>query len=112
MPVASSSPASGGMLASQEHLDHLRLLDRGRKLALENLLAGIEHDDTVGDLLDEAHQMLDHDDRHAASRKRLDLSGDPVELRRVEAGGKLVEQEEPRTGCERAHQIEHLLLRA
>src|SRR5258708_25129649 len=58
MPAASRSlGASGGMLASQKHLDHLRLLDRGRELAFKDFLAGVEHDDAVGDVLDEAHQI-------------------------------------------------------
>src|ERR1700744_5500693 len=37
--AASSGVASGCMLASQEHFDHLRLLDCLGKLAFENLLA-------------------------------------------------------------------------
>src|SRR5579872_5118869 len=55
-----SDVASGGMLASQEHLDHLRNLDRDRELALEDLLPGVENNDAVGDVLDEAHEVLDH----------------------------------------------------
>ena len=42
----------------------------------------------------------------------LDAPGDPVEFGRVEAGGEFVEQEQPRTGRERAREVEHLLLRA
>src|SRR5581483_7463012 len=72
MPLASNSgAASGGMLASQEHLDDLRLFHRSRQLAFEDFLAGIEHDDAVGDVLDEAHEMLDHDNRNPACGKRL-----------------------------------------
>src|SRR3984957_13389369 len=109
--AVSKGAASGGMLASEKHLDHLRNLDRNRELTLENLLAGVHDDDAIGDVLDEAHQMLDHDDRHAPLGQGLDALGDPVEFRRVEAGGEFVEQQEPRTGGERAHEIEHLLLR-
>src|SRR5579872_942560 len=101
MPRASNSGAtSGGMLASQEHLDDLRLFHGGGQLALEDLLAGIEDNDAVGDVLDEAHEMLNHDNRNAACGKRLDAAGDPVELGRVEAGREFVEQEQPRTGGE------------
>src|SRR5215475_1157177 len=99
MPLASSSgAASGGMLASQKHLDHLWLAHGGGKLAFKDFLAGIEHDDAIGDLLDETHEMLDHDDGHAGRRHRLYAPGNPVELGRVEAGGELVEQKQPRPG--------------
>src|ERR1700733_7000136 len=99
------------MLASQERLDDLRNLDRDRELALENLLAGVHDDDAVSDVLDKAHEMFDHDDRDALLDKRLDALRDPVEFRRIEAGGEFVEQQKPRTGGERTHEIEHLLLR-
>ncbi len=55
--------------------------------------------------------MLDHDDRDTGPCQRLDAFGDPVQLRRIEPGGEFVEQQQPRTGGERANQIEHLLLR-
>jgi hypothetical protein len=75
------------MFASQKHLDHLGLFYRGRKLTFKDLLAGVEHDDAVGDVFDQAHQMLDHDDRHPGCSQRLDAPGDPVEFCRIEAGG-------------------------
>src|SRR5579864_8698996 len=98
------------MLASQKHLDYLRNLDRDRKLSVKNLLARVQDDDAIGDVLDEAHEVLDHDDRHALPGERLDPPGDPVEFGRVQSGGKLVEQQEPRTGGERTHKVKHLLL--
>src|ERR1700728_2696963 len=109
--AVSKGVASGGMLASQEYLDHLRNLDRDCELAFENFLAGVHDDDAVGDVLDETHEMFDHDDRHAALGQRFDTFGDPVELRGVQPGGEFVEQQQPRTGGERAHKIKHLLLR-
>src|SRR6202042_1574599 len=46
IPAASSSDAaSGGMLASEEHFDDLRHLDRDREGAFENLLAGVHDND-------------------------------------------------------------------
>jgi len=99
------------MLASKEHLDHLRNLDGDRELAFENLLAGVQDDDAIGDVLDEAHQMLDHDDRHPAPRQRLDAFGNPVQFGRIEPGGEFVEQQQPRTRRERTYQVQHLLLR-
>ena len=86
-------------------------LHRDRELAFENLLAGVHDNDAIGDVLDETHQVLDHDDRHPALRQRLDAFGDPVEFRRIEPGGEFVEQQQPRPGRQRPHQIEHLLLR-
>src|SRR6516162_5715485 len=82
-PSAFRSAVSGGMLASEEHLDHLWNLDSNRKLAFENLLARVEDDDAIGDVLDEAHQMLDHDDRHSASCQHLDAFSNPVEFCRI-----------------------------
>ena len=51
--------ASGGMLSSEKDLDHLRISRGIRQPALEYFLAGVHHDDAVGDLIDETHQMLD-----------------------------------------------------
>ena len=44
-------------------------------------------------VLDETHQMLDDNDRHSGLRQRLDTFCNPVELRRVEPGGKFIEQQ-------------------
>ena len=61
MPLTSRSGGGGlcSILVSEEDLDDLRILERVRQAALEDLLAGIHDDDAVGDLIDEAHQMLD-----------------------------------------------------
>src|SRR6516225_3622790 len=99
------------MLASEEYLDDLWYLDSDRKLAFENLLARVQDDDAIGDVLDETHEMLDHDDGDSASRQHLDTLGNPVEFGRIQPGGKFVKQQQARTGRQRAHQIEHLLLR-
>ena len=42
----------------------------------------------------------------------LSLVGDALELRRVQPGRQLVDQQQPRAGRERAGEIEHFLLRA
>src|SRR4029077_14587864 len=99
------------MLASEEYLDDLWNLDSDRKLAFENLLACVQDYDAVGDVLDEAHEMLDHDDSHSAPCQHLDASGNPVEFGRIKSGGEFVKQQQTRTGRKRARQIEHLLLR-
>ena len=88
------------------------LLDSVRQPAFEDLLAGVHDDDAVGDLIDESHQMLDDEQRDAGARQLLELVGHALEFRRVESGGKLVDQQQPRAGRQRAREIEHLLLRA
>src|SRR5580700_10035655 len=110
--ACNSTSGSGGMLASQKYLDHLWLLHGGGELALKDLLAGVEHNHAIGDLLDEAHEMFDDDDRHAGRGEPLDAPGDPVELRRIEPGGQFVKQQQPRAGGERADEVKHFLLRA
>src|SRR5947209_3371273 len=117
MPIASSrvfgvAAVSGGMCAPEEHFDHLRYAHGVRESALKNLLAGIEHNDTVGHLLDETHEMLDDDDRHFRAGEFLELAADPFEFARIQARGKLVNEKQARARRERAGEIEHLLLRA
>src|SRR5262249_15377153 len=114
-PAMSSSAEgedSGGILASEKNLDHARIPHRIAKHALENLPAGVHHDDAVGDLVDEAHQMLDHEQRDAGARQLLELVGDALELGRIEAGRELVHEQEPRAGGKRAGEVEHFLLGA
>src|SRR6059058_307027 len=115
MPAASSrvcgaTAISGGMRASEEHFDHLWHAHGVGEPAFENLLAGIEHDDAIGHLLDETHEMLDDDDRHVGACEFLELAANPFEFARIEPGGKLVDEKQPRPGGERAGEIEHLLL--
>ena len=51
-------------------------------------------------------------ERNAGARQLLELAGDALELRRIEPGGELVDQQEPRPRRQRAREVEHLLLRA
>src|ERR1700722_135796 len=101
MPETSSS-GSFGIVDSQEHLDDLRVMRRVGELALEDAMAGIHDDDAVGDLADEAHEMLDHEQRDARMRERLEALRDMLDLGRIEPGGKLVDEEQPRAGGESA----------
>src|ERR1700761_9591631 len=55
--VSRDRVSSGGMLASEEHFDYLRNLDRHRELAFKDFLAGVQHDNAIGDVLDEAHEV-------------------------------------------------------
>src|SRR3954462_602530 len=117
MPLASRRVSGGiamsaGMRAPEKDFDHLGHADRVGESAFKNLFAGIEHADTVGYLLDEAHEMLDNDDRHIGARKLLQFAADPFEFAWVQAGRELVHEKQPRPGRERAGEIEHLLLRA
>src|SRR5262249_42986429 len=114
-PAISSSAedeCSGGILASKKDLDHTRIPDRVGEHALENLPACVHHDDAVGDLVDEAHQVLDHEQRDAGMRQLLELVGDALELGRIEAGRELIHEQQPRAGGKGAGEVEHFLLRA
>src|SRR5579883_2668400 len=111
MPRASRS-VSARILGSQEDLDDAAIMHRIGHDALEDLLPRIHHDDAVGDLVDEAHQMLDDEKCYARARQLLEAAGDALQFGRVQARGELVDQKEPRPRGERAREIQHLLLRA
>src|SRR5579883_536363 len=57
--------APSRMFGSEIDFDHARILYRLRKPALKDLLARIHNHDAVRDLVDEAHQMLHHEQPHA-----------------------------------------------
>ena len=48
---------------------HLGIVRRDGERAFEDLAPGVHHDDPVGDPVDEAHQVLDDEQRHAAVRE-------------------------------------------
>src|SRR5579872_7020636 len=109
---ARSGAGSGGMLASEKDFDHLRVPGSFREPALENLLARIHDNDAVGDLVDETHQMLDHQQRNSAFRQFFHFLRHAIELRWIESGGEFVDEQQPRAGRQRSRQVKHLLLRA
>src|SRR5260370_42410383 len=86
MPSASSS-VSGCIAVSQEDLDDALVVDGVGHDALEDLLAGVHDDDAVGDLVDEAHEMLDDEEGDAVLRQLLQALGDAAELGRGPPGG-------------------------
>src|SRR6516162_7271436 len=114
MPATSRSgrPRSGCMLFPKEDFDYLRVPGGFREPTFENLLAGIHDNDAIGDLVDESHQVLDHKQRDAGTGQLLELGGDALELRGIEYGGQLVDEQKARPGRQRAGEIEHFLLRA
>src|SRR5580658_1145542 len=100
------------MLGSEKDLDDLRIPGGIGKTALEYFLAGVHDDDAVGDLIDEPHQMLDDEKRDAGTRQLLQLRRDMLQFGGIEAGGKLIDQQQPRAGRKRAGEVKHLLMRA
>src|SRR5690242_6014228 len=114
MPSASSSVSGRmpGSVIAEKDLDDALVVDRVGHDALEDLLAGIHDDDAIGDLVDEAHEVLDDEERDTFRRQLAQALGDAAELGRVEAGGELVDEQQAGAGGERARQVEHLLLRA
>ena len=82
--------------------------DFGRQ-ALGELLAEIEHDDAVRQAHDRLHQVLDHQDGHAALADAADDADHVLDLGRVEAGQHLVEQQQQRPRGQRAGEFEPLL---
>ena len=56
--------------------------------------------------------MLDDEKRDAGTRQLLQLRRHMLEFGGIETGGKLVDQQQPRAGRERAREVEHLLMRA
>jgi hypothetical protein len=67
----------------------------------------VERDDAVGDALDDVHVVLDDEDGVAGlGAQAPDQLGHLVRLRRVHAGGRLVEEQQARVGGRRAGDLE------
>src|SRR5258708_34929949 len=108
--ASASSSVSGRIAVPQEHFDDALVVDGGGHDALEDLLARVHDDDAVGDLVDEAHEMLDDEEGDAVARQLLEALGDAAELGRGPGGGELGGKEEARGGGGRARQGEEPLL--
>src|SRR4051794_1053255 len=90
---ASSSSTRGLHRAEIGRDDVLVLLDFGRR-ALRDELAEIEHGDAIRDVHDETHVVLDQQNGHAPRRDGADQVGQAPGLAPVQAGSRLVEQEQ------------------
>src|SRR5688500_8584829 len=89
---------------------HQRIVLDLRRRALGDLLAEVEDRDAVGDAHHELHHMLDEQDGHAAAAQLHDPVAQLRDLLAVHSRGRLVQQQEPRPGGERARQLEPALL--
>ena len=70
----------------------------------------IEHDDVARDRHDRAHHMLDDDDGQARLRELSDQRHRLIDLRRVEPGHDLVEQQDARLRRQRARHFQPALV--
>jgi hypothetical protein len=73
--------------------------------SLSNLGAVVEDIDAVGEMHHEVELMLDQEDRHTARLQGSDDRLHLVGLRRIHAGGRLVEQQEARAQSEDARDL-------
>ena len=70
----------------------------------------IEHDDAIGQRDDDAHDVLDENDRRALLADLPDELHRAVDLARGEPRQYFVEEEQPRARRERARELEKLAL--
>src|SRR5215831_10307770 len=77
--------------------------------ALGDLTAEIENDHVLAQRSDEMHVVLDDQHREPINTDLFELRLQRFGFRRVETGGRLVEQEQLRLRHQRAHQLDPLL---
>src|SRR6266480_4686277 len=106
-PYWTSSPlTSSSTLRPQIGFDDLGVALHLRRRALRNLFSIIQHQHAVADLHHQAHVMLDEQYGDAFASHGLNELAQGKRLRRVHAGGRLVEREQLRLGGERARDLE------
>src|SRR6266702_690667 len=106
MPSTSSTVA-----LSQVGLDDARVRHHLARCALDDLAAGVEHDDPIGELHHRLHDVLDDHQGDAPLPHLAEERHDLLQLHRREPGHRLVQHEEPRLGGERHGDLEALLVR-
>src|ERR1700732_364924 len=79
LTASASSSVSGLIAVPHEHIEDALVVDGVGHDALEDPLAGVHDDDAVGDLVDEAHEMLDDEESDAVLRQLLQALGDAAE---------------------------------
>ena len=70
----------------------------------------IEHDDRIAQPHDEIHVVLDEQERQPARVQLPDALLDLLDEQWIDAGGRLVEEYEPRVGHQHGRELEQLLL--
>src|SRR5919204_5510067 len=99
---------SAGISLSPGSLDDALVLEYLRRIALRQNLAEMQHQRSPADADDDAHHVLDEDDRDAGRMNRSNHVKRLVNLDGVEPGHHFVEQQEPRSGRERAGDLQAL----
>ena len=88
---------------------HMGIVEHGRRIALGDLAAEVQHHNSVGDIHDHAHVVLDHHDGHAALFVEIDdVAGHVLLFFEVHAGHRLIEQDQLRLQRHRARQLDAL----
>src|SRR5581483_1883962 len=91
-------------------LDDLRIALHHRWRALGDFLTVIEHHHAVADVHHQAHVMLDQEHGDAFVADAADELAERQPLRRIHAGGGLVQREQPRLGGERTGNFQPALI--
>ena len=91
---------------------HDRARGKLRERALDQPTAFGEHDHVVAEPRDHVHLVLDQQNSDAVGDQRAQVLADLAGKRRVDAGHRLVEQQQSRLGHQRAADLEELLLPA
>src|SRR6266545_1137394 len=105
-----SSARADSTLRSEVRLDDGGVpLHLGRR-PCRDLLPEIEHVHSVGDAHDEAHVVLDEEDRQlVVVTQPFDERAEQVDLVMAEPAGRLVQEQEPRAGDERTGELDPFL---
>src|SRR5512138_366418 len=96
-PYATSMPltSSKEVLLSQVGVHHPLVRRHLFRAALGDLLAVVEHEDPLGDGHDGRHDVLDHQEGDAAASDALERFEHVGQLRRIQPGHDLVQQQQP-----------------
>ena len=98
------------LAAGADHsLDDPALVDRGRHRRARNLAAVAKNRDLVGDLQDVLEKMRDEDEAASAALELDQHFEQPLDFRRRQGGGRLVEDDDPRAGEQHAGKLDELL---
>src|SRR5881296_415171 len=107
-PWATSRCSISSISLAQIGADDVRVAHHLPWESLGDDLPVAQHDDTVGQVENGAHDVLDEDDRRAAVADLADELERVGHLRRRQPREHLVQQHQPRLGRERAGEIEEL----
>jgi len=103
-------PGSRLGLDTEIGFPHRRMVANLVGRAFCNSAAEIEHDHVLAQGADEVHVVLHHQHGDAAFvAQRSEALAQQVGFSRIEAGGRLVEQQQARLSNQRAHQLDALL---